>query len=96
MQSFRSILIWLGIFTGIALGFVILIYFASSLFSSGVKTPIEKQLAAIRVEDSALAYSYTTPAFQETTSFETFKNSLMLIADSEITNQLLLRSRDQS
>lgn len=52
---------------------IIFVYIGISIYTSGLKVPIEKQLAAIRIEDPATAYSYTTTNFQKITTFEDFK-----------------------
>ncbi len=73
MSLFKKIAMWLGIFIGSGLCFLLGLYLIATLLTSGLKSPIEKQLAAIRAEDAALAYSYTTKGFQANTSFEQFK-----------------------
>lgn len=53
---------------------VILIYMLISFIStSGVKAPIESMLEAMRTEDYVLAYTYTSPRFQQATSLDNFK-----------------------
>ncbi len=74
MSLLKKIAVWLGIFIGSGLSFLLIIQLIAMLLTSGLKTPIEKQLAAIRAENFALAYSYTTTSFQGSTSLEEFKN----------------------
>ncbi len=48
-------------------------YVFSSSSTSGLKQPVEAQLKAIQIEDLATAYSYTSQAFQKSTSLDAFK-----------------------
>lgn len=73
MSPFKKIMMWLGIFAGSGLAFLITVYFAASFFTSGLKTPIEMQLAAIRAGDTELAYTYMSKTFQSSTSLKGFK-----------------------
>ncbi len=41
--------------------------------TSGLKTPIEAQLHALQIEDLVTAYSFTSRAFQKSTSLDSFK-----------------------
>jgi hypothetical protein len=49
------------------------VYFMFVSPGSNLKEPIKEQLAAIRVDDTATAYSYTSHSFQDATSLEAFK-----------------------
>lgn len=52
--------------------FIALIYIAFSLPTAGLSGPVKEQLEAIRIEDNATAYSYTSVAFQKATSLDAF------------------------
>ena len=52
--------------------FITLIYIAFSLPTAGLSGPVKEQLEAIRMEDNATAYSYTSVAFQKATSLDAF------------------------
>ncbi len=73
MNELKKVAMWVGIFIGSGLCFLAILFIAASVLTSGLKKPIEKQLAAIRTEDYASAYAYTTRAFQDATTFEAFK-----------------------
>lgn len=73
MSLTKKILLGLGIFLGSIILFLFLLFGTASLLTSGLKKPIQEQLAALQVEDYAKAYSFTTRDFQEVTTFETFK-----------------------
>ncbi len=73
MSILKKLAMWIGIFIGSGLCFLAVLYLTASLLTYGLKKPIEKQLVAIRAEDAASAYAYTSSTFQDTTSFEAFK-----------------------
>jgi Domain of unknown function (DUF4864) len=73
MSLLKKIAFWFGVFITSGVVFMLMIQLIAILLTSGLKGPIEKQLAAIRAENMALAYSYTTTGFQSKTSLDDFK-----------------------
>lgn len=70
----KSTIMWRGAMLGCGLLVLFFgVYLVTTLPSSGLKDPIEAQLDAIRMEDPATAYSYTSHSFQDATSLEAFK-----------------------
>lgn len=73
MPLYKKILLGVGIGIGSIVLFFALMFVGLSFYTSGLKSPIEKQLASIRAEDYAVAYSFTTVDFQKNTSIDAFK-----------------------
>jgi hypothetical protein len=72
MPLYKKILLGVGVCFGSIVFFLVVIFVGVSIYTSGLKDPIEKQLVSIRAEDMATAYSYTTTNFQKNTSLEAF------------------------
>lgn len=70
----KNIIMWRGTYPLLGIFIVMLLIGAVvSITSSDLKGPIEGQLKAIRIEDMASAYAYTSSTFQKTTTLEAFK-----------------------
>lgn len=92
-SSFKKILLIIGLVIASFLLFVFCIIAIALYATSGVTDTVRSQLIALRAGDYVKAYSYTSKDFQNSTSFDAFKNfidrypSLKNNKDSTFTNR---------